>query len=230
MAENEYGQPIGDVVAWTPAQVPVPRTFEGRSVRLEPLSVEHASELFEAVQINPAMWTYLPAEPPADARDVAAIIERLLAPADHLAFLVRGADGVASGTLSYCAIQPDMGTIEAGWVAFGPALQRTRASTEAQHLLMRHAFEDLGYRRYEWKCDSLNAPSRAAALRLGFVEEGRWRNARVVKGRNRDTDWFSITDGEWPRVRRAHEAWLSDDNFEADGGQIRSLASFLGSI
>ena len=122
-------------------------------------------------------------------------------------------------------IDPQMGSIEVGGIAFGRQLQRSRAATELQALLMRHVFDDLGYRRYEWKCDSLNAPSRRAALRLGFIWEGRFRNAVVYKGRNRDTDWFSITDGEWPRVRAALDAWLDDDNFDDMGRQRTRLAA-----
>jgi RimJ/RimL family protein N-acetyltransferase len=118
-----------------------------------------------------------------------------------------------------------MGSIEVGAIALGRQLQRSRAATELQALLMRHVFDDLGYRRYEWKCDSLNAPSRRAALRLGFIWEGRFRNALVYKGRNRDTDWFSITDGEWPRVRAALDAWLDDDNFDDLGRQRTRLTA-----
>ncbi|HWU31655.1 MAG TPA: GNAT family protein [Marmoricola sp.] len=222
---NEFNQPIGREVDWTTARTPQSREFIGQSVRLEPLRREHATELFDALGHAPTMWTYLPTDPPLSVSDMVAIIDSLLAPSDHLAFLVRAANGSAQGTLSYCAIQPEIGTIEVGWVAFGPTLQRTRTSTEAQFLLMKHAFEDLGYRRYEWKCDSLNAASRAAASRLGFVEEGTWRNARVIKGRNRDTTWFSITDDEWPAAESAFVAWLADDNFDRHGQQRSSLSS-----
>lgn len=220
---NEYGQPIGRPLTWEPSRSPEPRTLVGLDVTLEPLTVAHAPELLEAVGHTPESWTYLPAEPPATVEEMVAIIEMQFGP-DALPFLVRDPQGRALGTLSYLRDQPAIGSIEVGWVTFGPDLQRTRASTEAQYLLMRHAFDDLGYRRYEWKCDSLNAPSRRAAARLGFVEEGTWRNALVLKGRNRDTTWFSITLEEWPRVKAALEAWLAADNFE-DGRQIRSLAS-----
>lgn len=194
-------------------------------MRLEPLTTQHAPELFEAIGQPASIWTYLPFEAPADPSEMPAIIEQVSAPADWLPFLVRSLDGEALGTLSYLRIQPGLGSIEVGAVIFGTALQRTPASTEAQYLLMRHAFEDLGYRRYEWKCDSLNAPSRRAATRLGFVEEGTWRNALTYKGRNRDTTWFSITDEEWPAVKAAFEAWLAADNFDASGGQRSSLTS-----
>lgn len=211
-------------MAWTTARPPEPLRFVGRSVLLEPLRSDHAAELFEALGHTPTMWTYLPTEPPTDVAGMTAIIDdSLLAPAGRLAYLVRDADGTAQGTLSYCAIEPAIGTIEVGWVAFGPDLQRTRTSTEAQYLLMKHAFDDLGYRRYEWKCDSLNAASRSAATRLGFTEEGTWRNARIYKGRNRDTTWLSITGEEWPHVRVALERWLSDGNFDGEGRQRTSL-------
>ena len=130
----------------------------------------------------------------------------------------------ASGVASYLRIDPGQGTIEVGYITFSPALQRTTAATEAMALMMRHALEDLGYRRYEWKCDALNAPSRAAAQRLGFTFEGIHRQARVVKGRNRDTAWFSVLDSEWPAVRAAFDAWLDPANFDADGRQRAPLA------
>ncbi|MGN6160164.1 MAG: GNAT family N-acetyltransferase [Marmoricola sp.] len=221
---NEFGQPIGRALEWSSATSPSPQVISGRHVRLEPLSVADAAELYEALRHNPELWTYLPVDAPTDVAAMAAIIEEQCALADAQPFVVRDLAGTALGTLSYLRDQPAIGLIEVGWVTFGPKLQRTPASTEAQYLLMRHALEDLGYRRYEWKCDSLNAPSRAAAVRLGFVDEGTWRNALVLKGRNRDTTWYSITLEEWPRVRAAFEAWLADDNF-VDGRQRRSLAS-----
>jgi RimJ/RimL family protein N-acetyltransferase len=128
------------------------------------------------------------------------------------------------GIASYLRIDPGNGVIEVGHLHFGPQLQRTPAATEAMALMMARAFDELGYRRYEWKCDSLNAPSRAAALRLGFTFEGIFRNAVVVKGRSRDTAWFSVTDAEWPKVRAGFEAWLAPANFDAEGRQRRGLA------
>lgn len=221
---NDFGQPVGRPITWAPATSPRPRTLVGVDVTLEPLEVSHAAELLAAVGHTPESWTYLPAEPPTSVADMIAVIESQTTLPDALPFLVRSPDGRAVGTLSYLRDQPSIGSIEVGWVTFGPDLQRTRASTEAQYLLMRHAFDDLGYRRYEWKCDSFNEPSRRAALRLGFVEEGTWRNALILKGRNRDTTWFSITIEEWPAVKAALETWLAPDNFE-DGRQLRSLSS-----
>ncbi|HET8601968.1 MAG TPA: GNAT family protein [Segeticoccus sp.] len=136
--------------------------------------------------------------------------------------------GRAVGVASYLNVEPDHGTIEVGHVHYSPALQRRRGATEAQYLLMRHVFEDLGYRRYEWKCDALNAASRSAAARLGFSYEGTFRQARVVKGRNRDTAWYAVTDGDWPAVSAALRAWLDPANFDARGRQRTSLRSRLG--
>lgn len=221
---NEFGQPIGRALDWTPADEPGPRIHRGSHVTLEPLTIEHAASLLDAVGNRSELWTYLPTEAPTTVAEMDAVIELQLALPDALSFVVRDADGVTRGMLSYLRIQPTVGSIEVGWVTFGPALQRTRAATEAQYLLMRHAFDDLGYRRYEWKCDSLNDPSVRAARRLGFTDEGIWRNALVTKSRNRDTRWLSITLEEWPTVKAALEAWLDDANF-VDGRQIHSLAS-----
>ena len=133
--------------------------------------------------------------------------------------------GRAAGFCSLMRIDERMGSVEVGGINLGRQLQRSRAATEAMYLLLRHAFDDLGYRRYEWKCDSLNEPSRRAAVRLGFIWEGRFRKALVYKGRNRDTDWFSVTDTEWPAVRAAHEQWLDPTNFDEHGRQRTSLSA-----
>ena len=195
-------------------------------MRLEPLTSAHGSDLFDALA-EERLWTYLPVEVPTSVEEFAELIEDQCAKSDALPFAVIDGQGRAVGMLSYLRIQPEIGSIEVGWVTFGPALQRSRSSTEAQYLLMHHAFEELGYRRYEWKCDSLNAASRRAAERLGFREEGTWRNAMVLKGRNRDTTWFSITREEWPSIRAGFEAWLAPANFDADGGQLRSLEAWI---
>jgi RimJ/RimL family protein N-acetyltransferase len=142
--------------------------------------------------------------------------------------VLRPVGGAPSGIASYTRIDPATGQIEVAGVLFARSLQRTRAATEAIHLLMRHAFDDLGYRRFEWKCDSLNEPSRRAAARLGFTYEGRFRQHMVTKGRNRDTDWFSVTDTEWPAVRGGHEAWLDPANFDGDGRQRTALSDAWG--
>ncbi|WP_312623403.1 GNAT family protein [Pseudofrankia sp. BMG5.37] len=223
---NDLGQLVGDPVSWSGARPPWTRVFTGRSVRLCPLSVEeHARQVVEQLSPHPQLWTYQGDDAPADAEEAALGITVMTQRADTCAFaIVDLASGVFQGRVALLRSQPDVGSIEVGGIIYAPSLQRTRAATEVQYLLMRYAFDDLGYRRYEWKCDSLNQPSRVAATRLGFVEEGTWRNALVVKGRNRDTTWYSIADHEWPLVRKALEAWLADDNFDGAGRQRRSLA------
>jgi RimJ/RimL family protein N-acetyltransferase len=199
---------------------------EGRFVRLCPLTAEeHAQAVVDELGRDASLWTYQGDEPPADVAAAAWGITAMASREDTLPFAIIDREtGVFRGRLALLRIQPAIGAIEVGSIIYAPSFQRTRAATEVQYLLARHVFEDLGYRRYEWKCDSLNAPSRAAATRLGFVEEGTWRQALVVKGRNRDTTWFSIIDHEWPRVRAAMEAWLADDNVDDEGRQRRRLA------
>jgi len=224
---NEHGQPIGDPVDWRGAEPPAPRVLEGSSVRLEPLAAGHAEQIMDTLAPHPALWTYRAEEPPTSVKEAAQRLAHGAAETDHVTFaVVPTASGVLEGMASYLRIAPAAGSIEVGSIIYGPSLQRTRAATEAMFLMARHAFEDLGYRRYEWKCDSLNEPSRRAAERLGFSYEGRFRNALVYKGRNRDTDWFSITDGDWPALRRAYEGWLADENFDAEGRQRRPLRDF----
>ena len=219
---NRYGQPIGDAVLnWNPPPHPAKDRISGSRCDLEPLDLEqHGDALYEANERGDGSnWTYLFAEPPGSRDEYLAYMRASFLGDDPLCFAIvdrttRGAVGVAS----YLRIVPGHGVIEVGHINFSPALQRTPIATEAMYLMMRHVFE-LGYRRYEWKCDSLNAPSRAAAQRLGFSFEGVFRNAIVYKGRSRDTAWYSITDAEWPRVRAAFEQWLAPDNFDAHGSQ-----------
>ncbi len=171
------------------------------------------------------MWTYLPYGPFATRADYHAWVATGSASADPLFFaIVDQATGRPAGVAAYLRIDPANGVIEIGHLAYSPALQRTTAATEAMYLMIRRVFE-LGYRRCEWKCNALNAPSRAAALRLGFTHEGTFRQAMVTKGRNRDTDWFSIIDAEWPARRAEFERWLSPDNFAADGRQLTPLGA-----
>ena len=228
-ATNDHGQPLGRPVEWTGAIAPAQDVvLEGRGVRLEPAGPQHVDDLYAALcrEDDEPIWTYLVWERPRDRDELAAIVEHGVADPGQVRYaIVPTETGRAAGFCSLMRIDPQMGSIEVGGIAFGRQLQRSRAATELQALLMRHVFDDLGYRRYEWKCDSLNAPSRRAALRLGFIWEGRFRNAVVYKGRNRDTDWFSITDGEWPRVRAALDAWLDDDNFDDMGRQRARLAA-----
>ncbi|NYE35058.1 RimJ/RimL family protein N-acetyltransferase [Nocardioides cavernae] len=226
---NAHGQRIGRAVDWTPAARPDRTTvLSGAGVRLEPIGPQHVDDLVASVcgEDDDALWTYLFWERPRDRDEMAAIVEHGSAdPAQVMYAIVPVETGRAAGFCSLMRIDPAMGSIEVGGIAYGRQLQRSRAATEVQALLMRHVFDELGYRRFEWKCDSLNAASRRAAIRLGFIWEGRFRNAVVYKGRNRDTDWFSITDQEWPRVRAALDAWLDDRNFDAMGRQRVRLAA-----
>lgn len=202
----------------------------GRLVRLEPLdAAKHACALHEAYSrdADARHWTYLAYGPFSSAADYAQWVESVQARDDRLFFaIVDQVTGQPAGVAAYLRIDPAMGSVEVGDLRFSSLLQRTPASTEAMALMMCHAFEELGYRRYEWKCDSLNAPSVAAAKRLGFRFEGIFRNALVVKGRNRDTAWLSITDAEWPAVKAAFDAWLAPGNFDARGRQRRRLEEF----
>ncbi|MDO9458248.1 GNAT family N-acetyltransferase [Nocardioides sp.] len=228
--ENAHGQRVGDVVVgWTPRPWPTPVRLEGRYVVLEPLDAAHAPALHRALcsPDDHALWTYRPTEPPADVPAMEGLIEATLAAPvmeTWAVVAVGGPDGGEPGGItSFMRIEPGTGQVEVASVLYGRHLQRTPATTEATHLLMRWAFDELGYRRFEWKCDALNEPSRRAAARLGFTYEGRFRHHMITKGRNRDTDWFSVTDAEWPAVRAAHEAWLDPANFDAEGRQRSPL-------
>ncbi|WP_307828100.1 GNAT family protein [Nocardioides sp. SYSU D00038] len=206
--------------------------LEGRYVALEPLTVDHAPELHASL-CGPGdrpLWTYRPTEPPADVPAMVGLVEDHLATTDWVSFALVPAGEGARGLACLMRIDETTGQVEIAGVLYARSLQRTRAATEAVHLAMRHALDDLGYRRFEWKCDSLNEPSRRAALRLGFTYEGRFRHRMVTKGRNRDTDWFSVTDAEWPSVRAAHERWLDPANFDADGRQRTALSALTGSV
>jgi RimJ/RimL family protein N-acetyltransferase len=233
---NEFGQPIGAAVAdWHGAQrpdsAPDSTPLAGRYCRLERVSVErHANELYVAYSDAPDArdWTYLRAGP-FDSFDVFhAHLTRIAALADPLHYTVIDlATGQAVGTLALMRIDAANGVIEVGFVTFSRRLQKTRVASEAIFLLMRHAFDTLGYRRFEWKCDALNAPSRAAAARFGFTFEGIFRQAMVDRGRNRDTAWFSIIDSEWPAIRAAFDTWLEPANFDERGVQARKLADLI---
>jgi RimJ/RimL family protein N-acetyltransferase len=186
----------------------------------------HAEHLCEAFALEPdgTNWTYLPVGPFASRADTWAWLQICADKTDPQFYaIVLESTGKAVGVASYMRIDPANGCIEVGYLSFSPLLQRTTASTEAMYLMMRRAFE-LGYRRYEWKCDSLNAPSRAAAKRLGFSFEGLFRQAVVSKGRNRDTAWFSVIDSEWPERKQEFERWLDPANFDASGRQRTALS------
>lgn len=225
---NQDGQPIGEPLAnWSPRPLPGDVMLQGAFCRLEPLDAErHAGDLYAAYSSAPdgRDWTYMFAGPFKNADEYQSYAEDAARSTDPRHYAVIDAVlGKAVGTLSLMRIDPGNGAIEVGNVAFSPLLKQKPASTEAQFLLMQYVFDKLQYRRYEWKCDSLNAPSRRAADRLGFSFEGVFRQAVVYKGRSRDTAWFSIIDKEWPPLKAAFLAWLSADNFGSDGKQVRTL-------
>jgi len=227
---NTLGQPIGfPLPDWQPCPVPGPEPMTGRTVRIEPLTAGHGDDLWEAYSADAEgrMWTYLPIGPFFNDRaGFDAWIADCAASRDPLFHAVVSTEtGKAVGYASYLRIEPKVGVIEVGHITLSPALQRTAMSTETMYLMMARVFDELGYRRYEWKCDNLNAPSKAAAERLGFRFEGVFRQATIYKNRNRDTAWFSILDGEWPALKAAFQAWLDPANFDENGRQRRSLAA-----
>lgn len=230
---NSFQQPIGAPAPdWTVRPRPERITLHGRYCRLEPLdAARHAADLHAAYAQAPDQrgWTYMLMGPFDDLDSYRAYARQAEQSSDPLHYAVIDlSSGQALGTLALMRIDPANGAIEVGTVMFSPRLQRTPASTEAQFLLMHYAFDTLGYRRYEWKCDSLNAPSRQAALRLGFQFEGIFRQSGFYKGRSRDTAWFAIIRSDWPALRHAMEQWLSPENLQADGTQRQALAALRG--
>lgn len=228
---NAFGQPVGVAVPdWRPRQTPAPQVMAGRYCRIEQLDVAHAEQLFEANgdDADGRNWTYLFADQPADLAQYREWVLAMSASQDPMMHAIIDArTACAIGVAAYMRMEPKYGVIEVGHLNFSPRLQRTRAATEAMFLMMRRVFDELGYRRYEWKCDSLNAPSRAAALRYGFRFEGIFRQAVVYKNRTRDTAWFSIIDSEWPALRAAFEHWLAPQNFDVQGQQVHSLGALM---
>lgn len=229
---NHLGQPVGAPLPdWTPRARPPRTPMAGRLCRLEPLEAgRHAEALHEAHRADREgrNWTYLPYGPFASTEEYVAWVRSVETGEDPLFFAILDrASERAVGVASYLRIDAAMGSIEVGHLSYSPALQGTAAATEAMYLMMRRAFDELGYRRYEWKCNALNAPSWNAAERLGFRYEGTFRQAWVQKGRNRDNAWFSIIDSEWPGVRSALEAWLHQSNFDESGRQRRALGEFM---
>ena len=217
---------LGHEVDWKAAR-PVERVaLDGESVRLEPVDLaRHAEPLFAASRGADEIWDYLAYGPFKSQSEFQSWLEDRAASSDPLFYaIVDRSTGLPAGMASFMRIVPEFGVIEIGHIWFASALQRTRQATEAIFLMARHAFDDLGYRRLEWKCDALNARSRRAAERFGFTFEGVFRQHMISKGRNRDTAWFSITDGEWPRIRAGFEAWLAPENFDAGGRQRQPLA------
>jgi RimJ/RimL family protein N-acetyltransferase len=208
-----------------PARLPDRTPIEGAHVRLEPIDPSrHQIGLFVAAG-EPSIWEYLPYGPYADEAALAAQLTANAASEDPFFYaIVDLRDGRAGGMASYLRITPEHGVIEIGHIWLGLGLQRTREATEAIYLLARHAFDDLGYRRFEWKCNAANAASCRAAERFGFTFEGIFRQHQIVKGRNRDTAWYAMLDHEWPAIRAAFETWLDDTNFDEAGRQRWSLA------
>jgi RimJ/RimL family protein N-acetyltransferase len=231
---NHLNQPVGPPVpGWKPARLPGRETLEGRFCRLEPLDPgRHAAALHEAngLDAEGRNWTYLPYGPFDTLEAYRAWMEETCRGGDPLFYaVVDPATGGATGVASYLRIDPANGSIEVGHINYSPLLQRTPAATEAMYLMMGQAF-GLGYRRYEWKCNALNAASRAAAERLGFSFEGLFRQAAVVKGRSRDTAWYSVIDGEWPALREAFLRWLDPSNFDGQGRQRTRLSALTAPL
>ena len=219
-------RPLGPVVHdWTPPPRPGAAALDGVHVRLEPLSADrHAARLYRNYDGHPQIWHYLPYGPFSSASQYHRWVREHDGLDDPRFYAIHSAatDGFA-GVASYLRITPEAGSIEVGHINLSPALQGTRDATEAMVLMMAWAF-DAGYRRYEWKCDALNLASRRAAQRLGFSFEGVFRQASVVKGRNRDTAWFAVIDSEWPALKEAFAAWLAPSNFDANGQQRERLS------
>ncbi len=229
--QNALGQPVGTPLpGWSPRPRPPRTAMAGRFCTVAPLDPERdAAQLFAAYadDRDGRMWTYLPRGPYASLDEYRAWADAACRADDPLVHsIIDNTSGEAVGTAAYMRIEPEVGVIEIGSITWSPRLQRRPAGTEAMYLMMRRVFDELAYRRYEWKCNSLNMPSREAAVRLGFRYEGLFRQATITRGHNRDTAWFSIIDSEWPALRTAFERWLDPANFAADGTQRRGLASF----
>ena len=231
MPVNQHGQPVGAALPdWSPRPHPPRTVMTGRFCSVTPLDPgNHEDDLYERIGADAAdpRWTYLPYGPFESRERFRRWLHEMATGSDPLFYTIVDGHNRAVGLAAYMRIDRANGVIEIGHLNFSPDLQRTAAASEAMYLLMRRAFEELGYRRYEWKCDSLNEPSRRAALRLGFTYEGLFRQAVVYKQRNRDTAWYSITDAEWPARKFAFESWLAPDNFDAAGVQRQTLSAFM---
>lgn len=224
--------PLGAEVDWVPVERPARTPLQGAHILLSPVDAARDAAPLYALSHppdgDPAIWTYLPDGPYDDPRHLGEMLAWAETSEDPLYYTLREpAGGRPLGIASYLRMKPEFGVIEIGHIWFGPPLQRTTAATEAIYLLAANVFDDLGYRRLEWKCNALNAASRRAAERFGFTFEGVFRNHQIVKGRNRDTAWFAITDDEWPQICSGFQAWLAPANFDGDGGQKRSLGDLI---
>ena len=228
---NHFGQPVGFLVDdWQARPRPPKSGMSGNYCRVVPIDLQlHAAELHQAYakDLEHRIWTYLGYGPFDSLEDFKAWMKDYCFGSDPLFHaIIESESSMALGVASYMRIQPEFGVIEVGHINFSPALQRKRASTEAMYLMMQRVFDELGYRRYEWKCDALNAASRKAAERLGFTFEGVFRQATIYKERNRDTAWYSIVDTEWPALKNAFQCWLNRENFDSNGRQIQRLSEF----
>jgi len=228
---NHLGQDIGaEVTNWNAPIFPSSEILTGRYCRVEPLDIKrHSAELFESYRVDDQgrMWTYLPYGPFRSIAEYRQVLETLMTKQDQQFYaIVDVKNKQALGVAAYLRINPEAGSIEVGHISYSPALQRSIIATEAMYLMMQKIFV-AGYRRYEWKCNSLNAASTTSAIRLGFQFEGIFRQALVTKGRNRDTAWYSIIDSEWQKLKLMFEAWLVESNFDADGKQHKKLQAFL---
>lgn len=213
-------RPLGEATALEPARRPARVTISGSHITLTPLLPDHSTQLFALVGGDQAawLWDYMPDGPFPDSDGFSVFISQKAASEDPLIFAIKDNSSQSIiGFITLMRIDPTNRVVEVGNIMFSPQMQRTRGATEAHFLLARYVFESLGYRRYEWKCNALNTPSRQAAERLGFKHEGVFRKHMIVKGRSRDTAWFSMLDDEWPAAKAGFEAWLSDDNFDGDG-------------
>jgi RimJ/RimL family protein N-acetyltransferase len=221
---SQSDQPVGPPVDTTPSLRPGPVTLSGRYGRVERLDQRHAAALWDAVKGRDELWTYMTTSGPfSDFATFSAWFTSRIASEDPYFYALVEPDGNCIGTAAIMEIRPAMRVCEVGHIVYSPNLQRTRFATEVQYLLARYAFETLGYRRYEWKCNAFNAPSRRAALRLGFTFEGILREHMIVKGRSRDTAYFSMLESEWPSRKAALEAWLAPENFDGAGVQRKTL-------
>jgi RimJ/RimL family protein N-acetyltransferase len=219
---------MNPILDWTPPPFPPAKVLEGRYCRLEPIDpARHLDDIWAAMAGHDALWEWMPAHPPKDKAAYGELLATMATKIGIVPFaVIDKADGRAKGHLWLMEIRPEQGVFEVGYITYSPSLQRTRVATEAIYLCGAYGFS-LGYRRYEWKCNNLNEPSKRAALRFGFRYEGLFRQHMVVKGRNRDTAWFSITDGEWPQRAKGFESWLAVENFDAQGRQKTSLVDCM---
>jgi RimJ/RimL family protein N-acetyltransferase len=224
---NEFGQPIGDeLINFCEGKLPSFKSIKGKEVTVEKLGMKHFEDLYEVYGPGSSVenFTYMPLNQFNNINEFSTFFKKLIASSDpYYLAIVDNSTIKAIGTFSLMRIDSKNRVVEMGWVVYSSLLKKSKKATEAQYLVMKYVFEELQYRRYEWKCDNLNSPSKKAAERLGFTFEGTFRQAVVYKNRNRDTNWYSILDKEWPSKKIKFEKWLNDDNFDQDGKQKVSL-------